>query len=124
MPGPTTPHTETGQNQGFEASDFEGRASSKTPARGEDALGAGNEGAQTATNRGNAHAPNARHGSHPVESLTEDEAGRREPADPGAQGISNRAAGEEANPTYGVKTEHAPHVQSAIDELRKEDRTG
>ena len=48
MPGPTTPHTETGQNQGFEASDFEGRASMNTPARGEDALDAGNEGAQTA----------------------------------------------------------------------------
>ena len=103
MAGPTTPHTETGQNQGFEASDFEGRASMNTPARGEDALDAGNEGAQTATNRGPAHAPSARHGSHPVEGITEDEAGRREPADPSAQGISNHAAGEEADPTYGVK---------------------
>ncbi len=122
MAGPTTPHTESGQNQGFEASDFEGRASTKTPARGEDALDAGNDGAQTATNRGPAHAPSARHGSHAIETLTEDEAGSKQPEHPDGQGISNRAQGEEKS-TYGVKTEHAPHVQSAIDELREEDKT-
>ncbi len=123
MAGPTTPHTESGQNQGFEASDFEGRASTKTPARGEDALEAGNEGAQTATNRGPAHAPSARHGSHAIETLSEDEAGSQEPVNAGAQGMSNRAQGQE-NQSYGIKTEHAPDVQSAIDELRKEDKTG
>ncbi len=123
MAGPTTPHTESGQNQGFEAGDFEGRASAKTPARGEDALEAGNEGAQTATNRGPAHAPSARHGSHAIETLTEDEAGSQEPVKAGAQGMSNRAQGEE-DQSYGIKTDHAPHVQAAIDELRKEDKTG
>ncbi len=122
MAGPTTPHTESGQNQGFEASDYEGRASIKTPARGEDALAAGNEGAQTGTERGPVHAPSARHGSHTIETLTEDEAGSRQPANPDAQGISNRAQFEE-DPTRGVTVEHHPKVQAAIDELKKEDKT-
>ena len=109
MPGPTTPHTESGQNQGFEDSDYEGRASTKTPARGEDALGAGDEGAQTATNRGPAHAPSARHGSHAIETLTEDEAGSQQAINPNAQGMSNHAAGEE-NADYAVKTKDTPKV--------------
>ncbi len=122
MAGPRTPHTESGQNQGFEASDQEGRASAETVARGEDAYSAGTEGAQMGTNRGAAHAPGtgpSHHGSHPVETLLEGSLTSRAP-EGGGQGITNRSQTEESTGQAPVVRER-PDVQSGINQERQDD---
>ncbi len=122
MPGPTTPHTESGQNQGFEASDQEGRASAETVARGEDAYEAGTAGAQMGTNRGAAHAPGtatSHHGSHPIETVLEGNLSTRAPQGEG-QGISNRTQMEESTGQAPVVRDR-PDVQSGINQERQDD---
>ena len=122
MAGPTTPHTESGQNQGFEVSDQEGRASAETVARGEDAYGAGTEGAQMGTNRGAAHAPGtatSHHGSHPIETVLEGSLGSRAPEGAG-QGITNRSQTEESVGQAPVVRDR-PDVQSGINQERQDD---
>ena len=122
MAGPTTPHTESGQNQGFEASDQDGRASAETVVRGEDAYTAGTDGAQTGTNRGAAHAPGtgpSHHGSHPIENLLEGSLGSRAPQGDG-QGITNWSQTEEAARQEGVVRDR-PDVQSGINQERQDD---
>lgn len=122
MPHSTTPHTESGQNQGFEASDMEGRAGNQTVARGEDAYEAGTDGAQTGTNRGAAHAPGtgpSHHGSHPIDTVLEGSLESRAPQGSG-QGITNRSQNEESEGQSKVVAER-PDVQSGLNHTRQRD---
>ncbi len=118
----TTPHTESGQNQGFEASDMEGRAGSQTVARGEDAYEAGTDGAQMGTNRGAAHAPGtatSHHGSHPIDTVLEGSVDTRAPQGQG-QGITNRSQTEESAGQSKVVTDR-PDAQSGLNHTRQKD---
>lgn len=118
----TTPHTQSGQNQGFEESDREGRLSEQPVARGEDAYTAGTDGAQTGTNRGGVHAPGtgpSHHGSHPIETVLEGTVETRAPQGEG-QGITNRSQTEESVGQSKVVKDR-PDVQSGINHVRQED---
>jgi len=112
----TTPHTESGKNHGAAESDLEPGVSADTVARGEDAaLYDESTGAQTATNRGTAHAP----GSGPVhrgpiqpDVTLEGSLTTRAPEGPG-QGITGRSQTEESVGQKKV-VENRPDAQAGI----------
>ena len=117
----TTPHTESGQNQGFEESDREGRLSEQPVARGEDAIPTDTEGAQTATNRGPVHAPgmgHSHHGSHPIENVIEGSLASRTPGGDG-QGITTQGHGTE-NAGQEKVVKDRPDVQSAVNQALRD----
>ncbi len=114
----TTPHTESGQNQGFEASDVEPGVSADAIGREEDAAGPGeNDGAQTGTNRGAAHAPGGgpeHHVNSGLETVLEGSLSTRAPEGQG-QGITGRSQSEESVGQKKVVAER-PDAQSAINQ--------
>ena len=116
----TTPHTESGQNREFEESDLEPGISADTVARGEDAaLYSNDEGAQTGTNRGAAHAPGGSSGHHgalqPGVTL-EGSLSTRAPEGAG-QGISSHSQTEESAGQKKV-VEERPDAQSGVNQSK------
>ncbi len=113
----TTPHTESGQNQGFEESDREGRLAEQPVARGENAIPTDTEGAQTGTNRGAVHAPGtgpSHHGSHPIETVLEGSLASRTPGGDGG-GITNQGHAAE-NEGQAKVVNDRPDAQSAVNQ--------
>ncbi|HEY0785836.1 MAG TPA: hypothetical protein VGD62_08175 [Acidobacteriaceae bacterium] len=99
MPGETTPHTTSHQNQSFSDSDLEPGVTTHTVARGEDAaLYENSEGAQTGTNRQSERYPSegsSRHGASVTDTVLEGSLKTRTPTGEG-QGITNHATREES----------------------------
>ncbi len=116
----TTPHTESGKNHDVAESDLEPGVSTNTVARGEDAaLHSEDTGAQTATNRGPAHAP----GSGPVhrgpiqpDVTLEGSLETRAPEGQG-QGISGRSQSEESVGQKKV-VENRPDAQAGVNQSK------
>ena len=111
----TTPHTESGQNQSFEESDLEPGVTAGSVGRGEDA--AENDGPQTGTNRGQAHAPDGgpHHRTQPQpDTVLEGSLSTRTPEGAG-QGITGRSATEESEGQKKVVAER-PDAQSAVNQ--------
>ncbi len=112
----TTPHTESGQDQEFDASDLEPGVSADTVARGEDAaLYSESEGAQTGTDRGPVHAPGSglrHHDIHSLDTVLEGSLKTRTPEGEG-QGISSRSQNEEGAGQKKV-VDNRPDAQAAV----------
>lgn len=114
----TTPHTESGQNQKFEESDLEPGTGTESVARGEDAgVYSEDEGAQTGTNRGPAHAPDGGQGHQKMsglETVLEGSLETRAPQGAG-QGISSHSQSEESAGQKKVVHDR-PDAQSAVNQ--------
>ncbi len=116
----TTPHTESGKNHEESESDLEPGVSVNTVARGDDAaLYAEDEGAQTATNRGPAHAPGSgplNHGPIQPDTNLEGSLTTRAPQGEG-QGITGRSLSEESVGQKKV-VEKRDDAQAAINQSK------
>ncbi len=117
----TTPHTESGANREFDESDLEPGVSAADVGRGEDAATySESEGAQTGTNRGQAHAPAAEglraHPKGNTDTTLEGSLSTRAPEGAG-QGISGRSQSEESVGQAKVVADR-PDAQSGVNQSR------
>ena len=117
----TTPHTESGANHEINESDLEPGMSTTDVGRNQDAATySESEGAQTATNRGPAHAPSAAgvraHPKGQTDTNLEGDLSTRAPQGAG-QGISGRSQTEESVGQAKVVADR-PDVQSGVNKSK------